>query len=78
MKYKVGDKVLIKNIIWYDKNKDSIIGNVRCGCNVFTPDMTLWCAKVLTITSIHSYGYNMLEDRGRWGWTDGMIECKIE
>ena len=59
MKYKVGDRVRIKSLDWYNKNKneDGIIG---CGNANFIPDMKIYCGDILTICDINeelSYYY---------------------
>ena len=60
MKYKVGDKVRIKNIDWYNENKDKF-GNVplfypsRVSFN-FLEIMSPFCGKEMTIIKIHDYG----------------------
>lgn len=71
MKYKVGDRVLIKSIDWYNKNKD-VKGNVPCGNIKFIKSMTHLCGKVLTIRYINNGGYFM--DVSIWKFTDEMIE----
>ena len=38
LKYKVGDKVRIKDIDWYNENKDEF-DEVKCGKTIFIPDM---------------------------------------
>ena len=72
MKYKVGDKVKIKSIDWYNQNKD------KSGCVfaedaiVFTSEMAHYCGQVMTIERAdcidNSYFMNVF-----W-WTDDMIE----
>ena len=89
MKYKVGDKVRIKSLDWYNKNKDSngnvvfssIVShfcwreNVR---TVFTKDMTRFCGKVVTIETVWSVNYSIVEGTNIDYFTDGMIECLVE
>jgi hypothetical protein len=80
MKYKVGEKVLIKNIDWYNENKDEY-GTVLVenGKYLFFESDTIWCGKVITIADVclDEY-YTIVEDFGKHRWTDEMIECKIE
>ena len=75
MKYKVGDKVKIKSIDWYDQN-------INCGKDVvfsngyhFTPKMTKYCDVVLTILDVcerASFSHYIMEGVG-FAWTDDMI-----
>ena len=77
MKYKVGDKVLIKSIDWYNGNKNKY-GNINCGYMPFTSDMSIYCGELLTICDIKdefSY-YHMKECE--YMFMDEMIECKVE
>ena len=80
MKYKVGDKVRIKSLDWYNENKN------HCGeiplfksRGLFVPDMSRHCNNIMTIKDI-CYGtcYRMKEDFWNYNWTDEMIECKVE
>lgn len=89
MEYNVGDRVLIKSIEWYNENKDengnivfsskythfSWRENVR---TVFTKDMTRFCGKVVTIETVWSLNYSIVEGTHRDYFTDEMIECKVE
>ena len=77
MKYKVGDKVKIKSLDWYNENKDRY-GHVNRNGISFTDCMKKHCGKVLTISKIFSGGYYLKEDDVCFNWTDEMIECKIE
>lgn len=78
MKYKVGDKVQIKNIDWYNKNKSKSHGTVTCGGKYFDYDMREWCGKTMTILDAYQTCYIMKEDGAKDLWTDEMIECKVE
>ena len=78
MKYKVGDKVRIKSIDWYNENKDKddnvpLIETTNSDYN-FIEVMRGFCGKVMTIFSVNGYYYDMLEDDGDYYWTDEMIE----
>lgn len=82
MKYKVGDRVQIKSIDWYNKNKDKdgnipLIDYTNSNYN-FTERMRGLCGKVMTISSANSHYYDMVEDNGEYFWTDEMIEGLVE
>ena len=82
MKYKVGDKVRIKNLDWYNQNKDEddnvpLIESTNSDYN-FVEAMRGFCGKVMTISSVNSYYYDMAEDDGDYYWTDEMIEGLAE
>ena len=76
MKYKVGDRVRIKSIDWYNENKSKSHGTVACGGKYFDYDMREWCGKTMTIIAAHKtcYSYIMKEDGRKYFWTDEMIE----
>lgn len=76
MKYKVGDKVRIKSLDWYNKNKDKD-GDVVLTTHLFTPGMSQFCGKVMTIEDVFediddNVVYYMEEID--YDWTDEMIE----
>lgn len=73
MNYKAGDRVKIKSLGWYNKNKDQE-GNVSCGEQTFVDAMAKFCGKELTITHCLNGAYLMKEDAGGFLWTDKMIE----
>ena len=78
MKYKVGDKVRIKSIDWYNKNKDAE-DVVHCGNKVFDNYMSVFCGSVVTIGGVYPHnGYSIREDMHCRAWTDEMIEGRIE
>ena len=79
MKYKVGDKVQIKSLEWYNENK-GILGNVECGDYLMNFEKSRFCGKIVTISSISDVtdSYGIEEDNGLWNWTDEMIEGLVE
>ena len=76
MKYKVGDKVRIKSIDWYNENKDEY-GYIDCGSRAFFTKMSDWCGKIATIKEICKTNYYHLEEYD-FDWTDEMIEGLVE
>ena len=79
MKYKIGDKVRIKSLDWYYKNRDRM-GQVDCGNDYFIHSMTTLCEKVVTISSVlfTLKVYRIKEDDGIYNWTDEMFEGLVE
>lgn len=89
IKYNIGDKVLIKDIDWYNKNKNKH-GDVLVEYKLFshgvytrehalfTKNMAKYCGQILTISEYSTMGYKMQEciDSGEDFdiWTDEMIE----
>lgn len=78
-KYKVGDKVKIKSLDWYNKNKgpDGAV-HIRgeyADYN-FTIEDTKWCGMTMTIidTADHGHSYIMKEDEYGYYMCDEMIE----
>lgn len=65
MKYKVGDKVRIR--------EDLVMGG-SYGCSVAVDDMTDMAGSVVTIESVGSIGYYIEEDPDGYCWTDEMFE----
>ena len=77
MKYKVGDKVKIKSLDWYNANKTEG-GEVYLESMVFLQLMSKYCGKVATITThAFRYGYYLDIDGGCYHWTDEMFEENI-
>jgi hypothetical protein len=77
MKYKVGDKVRIKNLNWYNENKDRF-GQIDTGYAIFSPEMAEHCGRIVTISFVYKNYYDIKEDSEHWYWTDEMIESKID
>ena len=83
MKYKIGDKVRIKSLDWYNENKDGAgyIRYERVGAAYpvfFSKYMSNFCGEILTIKSVYNHSYHMSETSSCEYWTDEMIECKVE
>jgi hypothetical protein len=85
MKYSKGDKVIIRNIDWYEdmlsipsklvwQNKltEDFIG-IWCGSHVFRKEMREFCGRVMTIQEVGIDCYLMEEDRMGYEFTDEMI-----
>lgn len=77
MKYKVGDKVRIKSIDWYNKNKDmNNWVSMKYSTKVFNLGMSRLCGMTATILSIQEeFGsYKIDRDNARFFWTDEMFD----
>lgn len=68
LKYKVGDRVRIKNFDWF-RNE---------GTNMLAVYMTKYYGEIVTIKSVHKGFYRIKEDGGQYCWIDEMFECKME
>ena len=81
MRFKVGDRVRIKSIDWYNENKDKK-GNVYFeGGKVkpcFSHCMSIYCGQIMTISDAIGQLYDMIEDDRRFCWVDEMIEGLVE
>lgn len=76
MKYKVGDKVRIKSLDWYNANKNSEGAIIFPDFNIFDESMSELCGKVVTIeycNARHNY-YDIEEDGKVNYWVDDMFE----
>ena len=75
MNHKVGDKVQIKSLDWYYKNRDNT-DEVACGNASFIRSMATLCGKIVTISSVQPTleVYRIKEDSGMFNWTDEMFE----
>lgn len=72
MKYKIGDKVRVKSVEWYNKNKNKQ-GSVPCDADVtMVPAMAKLCNCIVTIERVYNYTYKIKESK--FQWTDDMFE----
>lgn len=67
MRFREGDVVMVRS--------DIEGGEAYDGC-VFVPDMMKFVGQPVTITDVRDWSrrYSVLEDRGRWNWSDPMFE----
>ena len=72
MKYKVGDKVKIKSLEWYNENSE-YSAVVQNGAS-FTDSMTEYCGKTAIVVKIYHESYDLDIDDGDWYWYDWMFE----
>lgn len=75
--YKVGDKVRIKSIDWYNENKDeygTIMFSTDNGDFSFTKEDAHFCGQVVTIEHEGKGYYLIVEDDRGYFWIDEMIE----
>lgn len=75
MKYKVGDKVRVKSLGWYNQNKDSD-GNIYLNDFgiPFIKEMSVFCGRKAVIASIFGEEYKIDIDKNRWYWKAWMLE----
>lgn len=69
MKYKVGDKVRVRRDLRISTNY---------GDYTFVSGMDDYKGSVVTISDVFSNVYYIKEDKGKWGWTDGLFEGLAE
>lgn len=81
MKFKVGDKVKIKSLEWYNANKDEE-GNIIFEKNgyyvYFSKNDVEYCGKVMTISDISNNCFIFKEAQMPYLYCDEMIECLVE
>lgn len=76
MNYKVGDKVRVKSLEWYNENKNKM-GNILCNqIEFFQIYMSKFCGSILTIKNIDMDTYKVEEND--YFWTDDMFEGLAE
>lgn len=85
-KYNIGDKVRIKSLDWYNRNKEEhglVINNHKTN-DVFCSDMAQFLGKDLIIAQVYPDGTYRLTDSDNntlgtgnlymWSWNDWMFE----
>ena len=78
MKYKVGDKVRIKSLDWYNENKSYETGNVYLSMS-FVANMSKYCGQVATIIKASGRNeYKIDLDNGYYNWSGEMFEGLVE
>ena len=82
MRYKVGERVRIKSLDWYNENNDgSGILSYKISGVPFTSDMAKYCGSIVTINRAYAESnsclgdrYYIKEDDGNWVWHEKMFE----
>ena len=77
MKYKVGDKIKIKSIDWYNhqvKDKDGDIPISSVNYTYFTKEMSNYCGKEAKIVGVSDNYYTLDIDKGVFEWIDVMFD----
>jgi len=78
MEYKVGDKVRIKSLDWYNENKDDN-REIKFENGIFTTLKSIFLGQIMTIEEITlEKQYILMEDMYKTLWTDEMIEGLVE
>lgn len=74
MKYKVGDKVLIRDDLLVDETyfDDNNMHN-----DVANEDMVELAGQIATIIRLTATGYRINLDNDRWNWMDDMFDGKV-
>ena len=68
MKYKVGDKVRVR---------EDLIAEKQYGKDFFVSEMNPFKGQIVTIKIVKDGGYVTEEDSGEWYWTEGMLSGKV-
>ena len=71
-KYKVGDKVRIKSLDWYNSNKDED-GEITMNGITFIKEMSKYCGEEFEIRCVSPNGICYLNGI-YWCWSDWMFE----
>ena len=77
MRYKPSDKVRIKNLDWYNENKDKR-GFICFDYTNFIPEMSQYCGEILTINQVVEEYEHYRVSECAFSWTDEMIEGLVE
>ena len=74
MKYKIGDKVRVRQ--WDDMAKEfgESFGSIDIPHFYFPRSMEKYCGEVVTIEKADTCSYHIKEDEENWYWTDDMFE----
>ena len=74
LKFKIGDKVRVKSLEWYNSQEKDRVGLIHFGIG-FTARMSKYCGRILTIQDI--YGDFYIVNESLFNWQDWMLEDKV-
>jgi hypothetical protein len=77
LKFKVGDKVRVKSLEWYNGNKNQrgVVTNDIPNYVNFTAEMSRLCGKIMQVEEMRDYYYIMNESI--FSWQDWMLEDEV-
>lgn len=76
MKFKVGDKVRVRSLDWYNENKD-YNGNVKISHVCLNKDMSKYCGMTATVTKVLGNHYYLDIDEKNFCWQGWMLEDEV-
>ena len=76
MKFKVGDKVRVKSIGWYNSKKKDY--GFTINDILFDNEMSEYCGRLAAIEKLGESYYKIDIDNGEWFWYDWMLEDGFE
>ena len=74
-KYKVGDKVRVKSLEWYNSNKNEN-GEIVKGYITFLEGMSEYCGKYFEVSYVYPNGICLLKGIN-WWWHNWMLEDEL-
>ena len=75
-KYKVGDKVRIKSLDWYNSNKDENGEVLPHSGSSFVKEMSEYCGKECEVSCVYPDG-DISVNNNHWFWDDWMFEDEL-
>jgi hypothetical protein len=75
MKFKVGDKVRVRSLDWYNENKG--LGYSTKGNYNFSQPMSEYCGMTATVIKVLGNRYYLDLDDKEWNWQDWMLEDEV-
>lgn len=73
---KVGDRVKVKSLEWYNSNKNKR-GEIVKDDIILVKEMSAYCGKEVEIEKIYSNGIVVLKSND-WYWSDWMFEDELD
>lgn len=74
LKFKVGDRVRVKSLEWYNSKEKDSVGLINFG-KCFTASMSKKCGRILTIRNIYEDYY--IVNESIFSWQDWMLEDEV-
>ena len=76
MKFKVGDKVRVKSIEWYNSKK--LDYGFTINDILFDHEMAEYCGRLAVVEKLGEAYYKIDIDKGEWFWYDWMLEDETQ